>query len=242
MSDHIQTPTNPSQNERENNTASDPLNGLFELSQFRRISLARKDFLYQEGSLPRFLFHLVSGKVKGTRTHEDGKEYITDLYSIGDYVGYAAIIADIPYAESAIALVDSEFICIPRDQFESLLIRDMDVAQQFIRIISRNMKDKEERLLNLAYGSLRKRVAKALMDFHDKFPNMRASHTLGVTREDIARYVGTATESLIRTLSDFKSEKLIEVVDGKIHILEPEKLRHLLYWSFIGFVSLHKLI
>lgn len=229
MTDHLRPSSDRNPAHRQNNTAFDPANGLFDLSQFERISLLKKEFLYREGEAPRFLYHLVNGKVKGTRLHEDGKEYITDLYSIGDYIGYSAIIEGTTYGDSAVALVDSEIICIPRDQFESLLIRDMNVAQQFIRIISRNMKDKEERLLNLAYGSLRKRVAKALMDFHDKYPKMRASHTIGVTREDIARYVGTATESLIRTLSDFKTEKLIEVVDGKIHILEPEKLRHLLY-------------
>ena len=200
-----------------------------DLTAYERISLGRKQSLYQEGKNPRFLYHLLSGKIKGVRMHEDGKEYITDLYSLGDYIGYAAIIEDGVYEDTAIALVDSELVRIPRDEFEQMLQRDLQVAAQFIRIISRNMKEKEERLLNLAYGSLRKRIAKALMDIHDKFPKMRSSHTLLITRDDIARYVGTATESLIRTLSEFKSEKLIEVVEGKIHILEPEKLRHLLY-------------
>ncbi len=199
------------------------------LSQYERVSLARKQFLYQEGKHPRFLFHLVSGKIKGIRLHEDGKEYITDLYSEGDYIGYPAIIENGMYEDSAVALVDAELIRIPRDEFQVMLESDLLVARQFIRIISRNMKEKEERLLSLAYGSLRKRIAKALMDIHDKFPVMRDTNTIGVTREDIARYVGTATESLIRTLSDFKSEKLIEVVDGKIHILQPDKLRNLLY-------------
>lgn len=201
----------------------------FDLASYDRFSLERKQSLYQEGKNPRYLYHLLSGKIKGVRMHEDGKEYITDLYSEGDFIGYPAIIEDGLYEDSTIALVDSELVRIPRDEFEQMLQRDLPVTAQFIRIISRNMKDKEERLLNLAYGSLRKRVAKALMDIHDKFPKMRTSHTLLITRDDIARYVGTATESLIRTLSEFKSEKLIEVVEGKIHILEPEKLRNLLY-------------
>jgi DNA-binding response OmpR family regulator len=207
------------------------LTGQFtlDLSAYERVPLLRKQLLYQEGKTPRFLYHLVSGKIKGIRVHEDGKEYITDLYSEGDYIGYPAIIEDGLYEDSAIALVDSELIRIPRDEFQSILEKDMQVTHQFIRIISRNMKEKEERLLNLAYSSLRKRIAKALMDIHDKFPKTGEANTIGITRDDIARYVGTATESLIRTLSDFKSEKLIEVVDGKINILAPEKLRNLLY-------------
>ncbi|HWB93566.1 MAG TPA: helix-turn-helix domain-containing protein [Puia sp.] len=92
------------------------------------------------------------------------------------------------------------------------------------------MHDKEERLLQLAYGSLRKRVAKALIDIHKKYSGEAgAAVPLDISREDIAQYVGTATESLIRTLSDFRSEKLIDIRDGKIRITDPGKLENLLY-------------
>ena len=97
------------------------------------------------------------------------------------------------------------------------------------------MQEKEERLLSLAYGSLRKRVAKGLLDIHTRFapasanPKNASRVPLSISREDIAQYIGTATESLIRTLSDFKLEKLIEVQDGKIHITDVQKLQNLLY-------------
>jgi CRP-like cAMP-binding protein len=91
------------------------------------------------------------------------------------------------------------------------------------------VKEKEERLLSLAYSSLRKRVAKALVDIHSKFNAAGDNKTIEISREDIAHYVGTATESLIRTLSDFKAEKLIEIRDGKIMITGLDKLRTLLY-------------
>jgi CRP-like cAMP-binding protein len=83
--------------------------------------------------------------------------------------------------------------------------------------------------LNLAYSSLRKRVAKALVDIHTKFNADSGGKMIEIPREDIAQYVGTATESLIRTLSDFKAEKLIEIKDGKITIPDPGKLKGLLY-------------
>ena len=94
------------------------------------------------------------------------------------------------------------------------------------------MQEKEDRLLSLAYGSLRKRVAKALIDINAKFTKEGETNTVGaldISREDIAQYVGTATESLIRTLSDFKSEKLVEVREGKIRITDMVKLKNLLY-------------
>ena len=105
----------------------------------------------------------------------------------------------------------------------------MNIATRFIKLISKDVKEKEERLLHLAYDSLRKRVAKALTDIQQKFNKNKDGHHIDISREDIAQYVGTATESLIRTLSDFKSEKLIEIKEGKIRILNAEKLANLLY-------------
>ena len=83
--------------------------------------------------------------------------------------------------------------------------------------------------MQLAYDSLRKRVAKALIAIHEKFNEEKDLPHIDITREDIAQYVGTATESLIRTISDFKSEKLIEIKEGKIRILQMDKLANLLY-------------
>jgi CRP-like cAMP-binding protein/CheY-like chemotaxis protein len=192
-------------------------------------SYNKKQTLYQEGKRPRFLFYVVKGKVKGIKTHEDGKEYITDLFSEGDFIGYPALIEDKNYDDSAIILEEAEIMQIPRDDFHHMVFGDLNIATKFIRIITQNVKEKEERLLSLAYSSLRKRVAKALVDIHAKFNVTGENKPIEISREDIAHYVGTATESLIRTLSDFKAEKLIEIKEGKISIINLEKLKHLLY-------------
>lgn len=189
----------------------------------------KKQVIYAEGKRPRFLYYIVKGKVKGFKTHEDGKEYITDLYSDGDFVGYPALIEEKNYDDSAVALEDTEIVQVPREDFQQMIEGNISVASKFIRIITQNVKEKEERLLSLAYSSLRKRVAKALVDIHGKFNSGGENKPIEISREDIAHYVGTATESLIRTLSDFKSEKLIEIKDGKISISNIEKLKHLLY-------------
>jgi CheY-like chemotaxis protein len=197
--------------------------------QYNSDMYSKKQVLYQEGKRPRNLFLLVKGKVKGIKTHEDGKEYITDLFSDGDFIGYPALIEDKNYDDSAIVLDDAEIIQIPRDEFMKMIYGNMDVAIKFIRIITQNVKEKEERLLNLAYSSLRKRVAKALVDIHSKFNAEKPQKGLEISREDFAHYVGTATESLIRTLSDFKSENIIEIKGGKIIISNIDKLKNLLY-------------
>lgn len=197
--------------------------------QYALEHVGKKQVLYQEGKRPRFLHYLISGKVKTYRTHEDGKEYITDLFRSGDFIGYTAIIEDKAYDDTAVVLEDAELMLIPRDEFMQMVYSDINIAGKFIRIITQNVKEKEERLLNLAYSSLRKRVAKALVAIHEKFYKERSGSIIEFSRDDIAQYVGTATESLIRTLSDFKAEKLIDIQSGKITITNLEKLQHLLY-------------
>jgi len=206
--------------------------GLFnmQLDQYETAELSKKVSLYTEGKRPKYLYYLKSGKVKGFRLHEDGKEYITNLYSAGDFIGYMPLLENKSYEDTAEVLERAEVVMIPRDEFIGLVFNDMTIANKFIKLVAQNVKEKEERLLNLAYGSLRKRVARALVDIHSKFNKSGDQNAvIDIPREDIAQYVGTATESLIRTLSDFKSEKLVEIKDGKIYIANLEKLNNLLY-------------
>lgn len=188
---------------------------------------SKKQVLYSEGKRPRFLYYLVSGKVKAFKGHEDGKEYITDLLSGGDFIGYKPLIEDKNYEDNASILEEAKIMHIPREDFLQMIYSDINVANKFIHIITKNVKEKEERLLNLAYSSLRKRVAKALVDINSKFNAQ--NNPIEISRDDIAQYIGTATESLIRTLSDFKEEKLIEIRSGKIVITNIDKLKNLLY-------------
>lgn len=203
------------------------LNQLAE--QYSIESYSRKQTLYHEGKRPRYLYYLVKGKVKAFKVHEDGKEYITDIFSDGDFIGYHALIEDAGYSDSTIILEESEIMQIPREDFMQMIYKDINVAAKFIRIITQNIKEKEERLLSLAYSSLRKRVAKALLDLHAKYNTGGGSNPIEISRDDIAHYIGTATESLIRTLSDFKAEKLILIKDGKISIADTARLENLLF-------------
>lgn len=206
-------------------------NGLLplELDNYNSEVYTKKQVIYAEGKRPRYLYYVLKGKVKCFKTNEDGKEYITDLYSDKDFLGYPSLIEEKNYEDTAVALEDSEIIQIPREDFQQMMSGDITVATKFIRIMTQNVKEKEDRLVNLAYSSLRKRVAKALVDIHQKFNTGGNAKAIEISRDDIAHYVGTATESLIRTLSDFKSEKLIEIKDGKITIPDPGKLKNLLY-------------
>lgn len=200
-------------------------------NNYETVELSRKQNVYQEGRRPKYVYYLMKGKIKAFRIHEDGKEYITNLYAAGDYIGYLPILENAAYEDTAVVLEDAELAQIPKDEFLHGIYQDIRVATKFIRLIAQNVQEKEERLLQLAYGSLRKRVAKALLDIHNKYAGAegKSHNALDISREDIAQYVGTATESLIRTLSDFKSEKLVDIKDGKIRIADLARLEHLLY-------------
>ena len=187
----------------------------------------RKQVLYHENKKPRFLFYLVKGKVKCFKTNADGKEYITNLYNDGDFIGYSALLENAIYDDSAVVIEDAEILAIPKDDFLHMIYNDISIASKFIHIITKNVKEKEERLLGLAYNSLRKRVATALVEIIAKFNLKEQNMAIEISREEIAQYVGTATESLIRTLSDFKAEKLIDIKNGKVILTNTDKLKNL---------------
>jgi DNA-binding response OmpR family regulator len=190
----------------------------------------RKQVIYAEAQRPKAVYYIKSGKVKIFKTNEDGKELITDILSAGDFIGYTYVLENITYKESAEVLEDAEIMTIPKDDFLSLISANAQVAKQFIQLITHNVLEKEESLLNLAYNSLRKKVAYQIIAMLDKFKNeLKEEKQLKLSRENLAQACGIATESLIRTISDFKSEKLIDIQGGSIIILNEEKLRNLPY-------------
>jgi CRP-like cAMP-binding protein len=135
---------------------------------------------------------------------------------------------EVPYTETAQALEATTLQLIPKNDFLTLLNSNRDVAAQFIKMLSNNILEKEERLLHLAYDSVRKRVAEGIIKYQSNyFSNEPPSGPFPVSREDLANMVGTSTESVIRTLHDFKEEKLIEVAGRNITVLQQEALVNL---------------
>ena len=135
---------------------------------------------------------------------------------------------DEKYSGSASALEDSEVYMIPKEDFFALIYKNAEVSRRFIEILSNNLRENEKQLVKLAYNSVRKRVAEALVKLSDKYKKEGEQvFSMNVSREDLANLVGTATETVIRTLSDFKEEKYIEVSGGKITILNYDRLANM---------------
>jgi CRP/FNR family cyclic AMP-dependent transcriptional regulator len=206
--------------------ASSNADVLKELTEQRSINIyKKKQVIYAEGNHPLQLFYVLKGKVKTYKTNEDGKDLVTDLYSAGDFLGHVALLQGGLYKETAEAMDECELAIIPRKEFEDLVNSNREVAQKFIGLLAKNIIEKESQLLNMAYNSLRKKVADALITLKRKYQSPGATtFTIDISRENLATIAGTATESLIRTLSDFRSEKLIDIKDGHITLLNEKKL------------------
>jgi CRP/FNR family cyclic AMP-dependent transcriptional regulator len=195
------------------------------LSADRRAhAVRRKQDVYNEGDEPARVYFVQSGRVKTVKTTDSGKELITGLYGPGEFFGYLALLEHTAHGDSAVALDDAELVYIPADDFRQLLLRNREVGQQFIRLLAGRVREREQQLLAMAYDSIRRRVADTLLHLHAQTSDDPAAR-IQLARDDMAAMVGTARESLIRTLSEFNHSGLIELTPKNIRVLEPEKLR-----------------
>jgi CRP/FNR family transcriptional regulator, cyclic AMP receptor protein len=189
----------------------------------------KKQTIFSEGNHPNRLYYVIKGKVKAFKSNEEGKELVTDLFSPGDFLGHVALLEGTVYKYTAEALEETELAIIPKEDFDDLVHKNPDVAAKFIQLLARNVSAKEKQLLGLAYNSLRKKVADALLMLLKKYRQKEEDKfSIDISRESLATIAGTATESLIRTLSDFRNEKLIDIKNGNVVILSEKRLTDLL--------------
>jgi CRP-like cAMP-binding protein len=188
----------------------------------------KKEIIFTEGDSPQGLYYLRSGKVKLFKSHELGKDLITHLLQPGDFFGYLSLLQNTPYNQSAETIEESEVVMYSVEDFLHLITASQQTAEQFIKLLVGNVQKEHERLLALAYSSVRKRTAEALLTLKNRYhTETDRPFGISISRDDLAKLVGTATESLIRTISDFKEEGLIQVNASNITILNVKKLEQM---------------
>jgi CRP-like cAMP-binding protein len=199
------------------------------LAELKKIIAERKtrqfkknQVIYYEGDKGNGLFLVLSGRVKTVKLAEDGRELMTGMFGADNYLGIQALVANEPFNDTATALEDSSLCLIPKDSLEKLLNFYPSVGKEFIKLLSNDIREKEDQLLQLAYNSVRKRLADAILRLN-KQPGTQ-NDEFKITREDLASMAGMATETVSRTLSDFKDEGLIEKKGSTIRLLNPTKL------------------
>lgn len=187
--------------------------------EYRRYQ--KKDLVFEQGQYPKWLFFIAEGKVKEFYTNDFGKELITNIYADGDFFGYIPLLMDSKYKSSTMALEDCVIRMIPKEDFNLLLFNNRNFSAQFIKMLANQTSDIEKQLIELAYSSVRKKVANALLVLREKEQKLSFS----ILREDLASLAGTAKETVIRTISDFKSEGLLDIKDNIISLSDLEGLK-----------------
>ncbi len=200
--------------------------GLTELKRIiseRKVRLFKKDqVIYYDGDKGNGLYLILKGRVKTIKLANDGRELMTAIHSAEEYLGVNAMLSNEAYTDTATAMEDSQLCLIPKDQLDNLLNLYPDIAREFIKLLSNHIRDREEQLLRLAYNSVRKRMADTLMRLHKQ-----QGGDFKISREDLAAMAGVATETVSRTLTDFKDENLIDKKGSQITVLSPERLAKL---------------
>lgn len=205
----------------------EPVSNLLALVAGRRPhAVPRRQIVYAEGDEPTRMYYVQAGRVKTTKTTTTGKELITGFYQAGEFFGYKALLEAAPYYEGAVAVEDSTLLYVPADEFRQGL-RSPEVSQQLVRLMASRKREREQQLLDMAYNSLRRRVANALLALHDHAtPDANREVHIQLSRDDLAALVGVAPESLSRTVSEFRHDGLLEASPRGIRLVQPDVLRH----------------
>lgn len=196
------------------------LEALIESRRVRHIN--KKQILYYEGEESLGIYLVIKGSLKTFKIAEDGKEMINRFYLTDDFLGMNALLLDGVFSETAEAVEDSSVCLLRKETVIDLLDRYPEIGKQFMKILSNNIREKEEQLLELAYHSVRKRLANLLIRLSNPPSGNRTKFK--ISRDELASISGMAVETVSRTLSDFQAEGLIEKRASNIVILDSNRL------------------
>ncbi|MFO7998700.1 MAG: Crp/Fnr family transcriptional regulator [Bacteroidales bacterium] len=186
----------------------------------------RGQVIYYEGKGALGIYCVYQGKIKVFKLGSEGKEQIVRVALPGELLGLRSMISGKPYAASATALDDSVCCFINKRKFFQLTLKYPELSQRIMLTLSFLLEGAENKITSLAQKSVRERVAETLLALDETF---RPDHSndgtvISLSREDLANLVGTATETLIRLLSEFKHDQLIEIRGRKIKVLNKKAL------------------
>lgn len=185
----------------------------------------RGNILYHEGSRINGTYLVIKGILKVYKTGFDGKEQIIRFAKDGDLIGFRSIISDELACTTAKVVNESVLCYIPGDVLTSLIKINPEFAMSLMKLTCRELGESNKFLTDIAQKTVRERLAEVLLLLMDTFDLDEDSNLkISLTREELANMVGTATESVIRLLSEFKSDKLIELNGRKIKLLNIPKL------------------
>ncbi|MDP3313256.1 response regulator [Lutibacter sp.] len=181
------------------------------------------DTIFYNGNISEYIFVIKKGLVKTYKSNDFGKELITGLYTDNQIFGFVSFTLHIPYQENAKTLSATTLYKINKKEIYNLLKNKSQVIYSFIDVLAQNLLKANEKQLSLAYASVRKKTADTLLQLLEKYPK-EFTHEILFKRADLASLIGIAKETLIRTLHDFKQEKLININQTGIEVIDEQRL------------------
>lgn len=184
--------------------------------------------IFYEGRISTGVYCLEQGRAKIYRIGMDGKEQILRLATPGSMLGIRALLNEERYSASAATLEDSVICFINKSYFFHLMNKYPKMNAEIVSYLCKLLKEAEDKIISIAQKPVRERLAESLLILNRVFkPNgsSEIKHNISLPREDLANIVGTATETIIRLLHDFKEEKMIEIKGRSIILTNVDKLK-----------------
>ena len=188
------------------------------------VKFKKGEIIYKKGDHSNSLFLLLKGVVKTHTMDDNAKELITGLYKADDFLGFTSFDDNFPYNETATAVEGVEIVGISKKYVKDILKKSQEVSLELMNLLTDNLAEIKQQLVKMAYSSVRRKTATTILQFVD-IMNNNTNAPLRISRNDLANTAGIATESLIRTLSDFKKDGIIEIEGRDIRILDIERLK-----------------
>lgn len=185
-----------------------------------------RDIVFREGNNSNYIYLIKKGAVKCFKLDEHGKELTIALHKEDDFFGYTSLIQNIPCQETAMALKDVELVAISKSEINNIFNNNHKVTLEIIQLLSDDLSGVNDKLLQMAYSSVNKKTADTILKFAKKI-SRNPEDPFAISRSDLASEAGIATETFIRTMSNFKKEGLIEIKGGNIRILDFQKLQNI---------------
>ncbi|TDQ21955.1 response regulator [Tenacibaculum caenipelagi] len=190
------------------------------------LNYKQDDIVYKEGENSNLIYLVLKGIIKCYKLDEQGKELITDLYKENDLFGYTSFTQNIPYQETATAIKNAQVISISKSELKDILNKNHKVTLELMQLLTDSLKGMKDQLLQMAYSSVHKKTASTILKFAEKL-NHKPEDPISISRSDLASVAGIATETLIRTMSNFKKQGIIEIEGRNIKIVDIEKLQYI---------------
>ncbi len=189
------------------------------------ISFKKGDVIFEDGETPKGIYLITKGTTKLSKSGAYGKEQILRFIKESDIIGYRSLLCGEDFQAKAEAMTDIETIFLPADLFLHLLEVDSKLSYAMLQKIAFELGESSNTITFLAQKTVRERLAEILLLLEQKLgTDPEGFINISLTREEFANLIGTATESAIRLISEFKQDHLIEVEGRNIKILNHEKL------------------